>query len=812
MENRADIYGVGLLEKGKHLVRQISGGIQWAAVLVMGFLLSNVVLPGSVSPFGLAYSMAAPAAYRIPAIAGAAMGYLFHFAGKLGGFMENGFSGVAWRYLLGIPIALAVDRGCRALLGVKPSNTVHLTGVFGAAVLPWLAAGLFRRASVSDLVLAVCQGGMAAGACWLFQRAFQWMEVLPGPRTHSGASPRDRPEAADIVSVLLTGGLLFAALSRWCIGRVSVGRVLALAAVLVCSCRKTNSGLGAAAGVTAGVLAALCGPQRGLGSFPGETLPGIWGIGGLLAGMFAPLGRGFCCAAMLLGETASVFLFAQDERTYILLAEALAASVLFLMLPAKAVNLAVKWLGGDLPGDSPPVGELLLNRLRCAGAALADIARTTEAVSERLAERELPCSDSPDQIYRNTVLKVCRGCSNGMECWAERYSDSAEGMSRLHQLLQRQGGIAGPQEVSACFPRGCCQPGELAIQAERDFREHLAQKEKKRVSTRVRGVVTDQFEGLSMVMDGMEQQLRSLSRASPSLCGQLAQYCEKNRMDPFEINCYETASGRLTVELVLPFRRMERIDKADLAIALGEVCERDFDMPQVEAGQQDGAVRLRFRELPSFRLETGSAQLSVSGSRICGDSCSTFQDEENRAAMLISDGMGTGARAAMDSAMASGLFSRLLCAGIAPAAALKLVNGALLVKSDEESLATLDLANVDLYTGKAEFFKAGAAPTFLRRGGHAGSVEAASLPAGILNNVAFEHAAVALRDGDLIIMVSDGAVQNGADWIGLEAEQFEGKDVEEFAERLAKRARARMKDGKEDDITVLVGMLVRCDR
>lgn len=813
MEHRADIYGVGLLEKGKHFIKQVSGGIQWLTALIIGFLMSNVVLPGGLSPFGIAYSLAAPAVYRIPALAGAAAGYLFHYAGRLGGFMESGLSGIAWLYLCGLLLAWGVERGGR-MLGIRQTQTVRLTGVFAGAVVPSLTVGLFTRLSVNDIVLAVCQGGMASGACWLFHRAFRWTETKPD-RTRGKPSSRDRPESADVVSVILTGGLLFAALSSWCIGRVSVGRTLALAAVLLCSCRKSaSSGLGAAAGVTAGVLAALCGPQKGLGSFPAETLPGIWGIGGMLAGLFAPLGRGFCCAAMLLGEAASVFLLAEDERMYILLVEGLIASVVFLAIPVKAVNLAGKWLGGDAMGDAfgTPVGELLLTRLNSAKAALADIARTTEAVSERLMDRDIPLSDSPDQIYRNTVRKVCRRCPNGMECWAEHYSDTAEGMNRLHQLMQRAGGSAEVKDVSACFPRGCRQPEELSIQAERDFREYLAQKEKKRVSTRVRGVVTDQFEGLSMVMDGMEQQLRSLSRASPSLCRQVSRYCEKNRLDVSEISCYENAGGRLTIELALPFRRVERIDKADLAVALGEVCDRDFNMPQTLAGDQGTAVRLRFRELPSFRLETGSAQMSVSGSRICGDSCSAFQDEENHASMLVSDGMGTGARAAMDSAMASGLLSRLLCAGISPAAALKLVNGALLVKSEDESLATLDLVNVDLYTGKAEFFKAGAAPTFLRRGGHAGSVEAASLPAGILNNVQFEHAAIALRDGDLIVMVSDGAVQNGMEWLTEEVENYTGREPQEFADHLAECAKTRMKDGKEDDITIMVGMLVWCER
>ena len=59
--------------------------------------------------------------------------------------------------------------------------------------------------------------------------------------------------------------------------------------------------------------------------------------------------------------------------------------------------------------------------------------------------------------------------------------------------------------------------------------------------------------------------------------------------------------------------------------------------------------------------------------------------------MILSDGMGTGPRAALDSAMASGLMARLVKAGFGFQSALRLVNSSLLLKSRDESLATLDI-------------------------------------------------------------------------------------------------------------------------
>ncbi len=74
--------------------------------------------------------------------------------------------------------------------------------------------------------------------------------------------------------------------------------------------------------------------------------------------------------------------------------------------------------------------------------------------------------------------------------------------------------------------------------------------------------------------------------------------------------------------------------------------------------------------------------------------------------------MGSGGRAAVDGAMASGLISRLLQAGFRSDSALRMVNSALMVKSGDESIATVDIACLDLFSGHLDSLKAGAALPF----------------------------------------------------------------------------------------------------
>lgn len=131
----------------------------------------------------------------------------------------------------------------------------------------------------------------------------------------------------------------------------------------------------------------------------------------------------------------------------------------------------------------------------------------------------------------------------------------------------------------------------------------------------------------------------------------------------------------------------------------------------------------------AFQAELAIAQHVCNNGSLCGDHCTYFNDGLGRMVMIVSDGMGSGGRAAVDGAMAAGILAKLAKAGISFDCALRIVNSALLVKSGDESLATLDVARVDLFSGKAEFCKAGAAVSYVVRKGKIHRVDLPSLPA-----------------------------------------------------------------------------------
>ena len=166
--------------------------------------------------------------------------------------------------------------------------------------------------------------------------------------------------------------------------------------------------------------------------------------------------------------------------------------------------------------------------------------------------------------------------------------------------------------------------------------------------------------------------------------------------------------------------------------------------------------------------------------------------------------MGTGGRAAVDGTMTASMAHSLLKAGIGFESTLRMINSAMLAKGGEESLATLDIACIDLFTGETQLRKAGAAGTVLRRRTKAEYLEAKSVPVGILPEIRFARSEKHLESGDLLVMVSDGVTAAGTEWLCDLVSNFAEDDPQVLAEQIVDRAVHDRADGHEDDVSAMV--------
>lgn len=270
------------------------------------------------------------------------------------------------------------------------------------------------------------------------------------------------------------------------------------------------------------------------------------------------------------------------------------------------------------------------------------------------------------------------------------------------------------------------------------------------------------------------------------------------------VSCSEDGKGRLMVTAFAD-KIEEGINRVRLAAESGRACGCEFCIPSVF--KSGGGYIISFSQKAELRVRIGTVQQACGGNEFCGDFFEIFSDGHGRQIMVLSDGMGTGGHAAVDASMAAELFSSLVRSGLSFDCALRLVNAALMSKCEDESLSTLDVTCIDMYSGKVEFLKAGAAATFVRKGKKAAALELAALPAGILSGISFEKARSVLSPGDIIVMVSDGALCGSDEWILNTLRRFDGGSAQEFAEEIARRSEENRGDAAPDDLTVMCAIL-----
>ncbi len=739
------------------------------AVAVLAFLAARAPLLGSFAPFGISFAAGMPSPYILTAGVSAALGY---FAPVVGGggfrYFASLFAACAIRLLLNGIGSLKRLSAVSAVTAFAASLSTSLASVAGGAMPPTAAA--------VEAVLA------AAGGYFINRAAKAYENRQTGPSTEQ------------LACVIITLNIVLLGLYPINIGALSLGRMVAVATVLAVA-RYAHAAGGAIAGCVFAFFLML---SDGSASSAAICLC----AGGLLAGVFAPLGRIASSVSFILCSAISAFLSHSDVAAYLLLSESAFGAALFFMLPRTVSAQAGKLFSP--PADTPSLEGLkraVTMRLFFASQALADVSQTVSEVS-----KELKLINTPDfdWVIKNVKNDGCSGCSLRSYCWENKYDKMRDAVLTMSRLIKA--GEEHPADKAGDeFRERCLRPRRVENAVLRYYEEYSSRLAAEARIEEIRGVVSDQFSGIADMLYDLGEEFERYESFDSPLAAKIAAALRENDLHAADIAAKTDKFGRLSVEIRMLVPPATPINRMELLCIVEAVCGREFEPPTLSRVKSEAF--LSFSEKAAYNVAVGVSQLCCGDGAICGDAYTAFPDGRGRMILLLSDGMGTGGRAAVDGAMASGLMERLLRAGFGYDCALKIVNSSMLYKSSDETLATVDISCIDLYTGTAELLKAGAAPTVIRRSGRTGKAQSTSLPAGILREASFDRANVSLKAGDIILMMSDGATATGTDWICAELESFKDGSAQQLAERIAALARRRRDDGHDDDITVMAAIL-----
>jgi stage II sporulation protein E len=170
--------------------------------------------------------------------------------------------------------------------------------------------------------------------------------------------------------------------------------------------------------------------------------------------------------------------------------------------------------------------------------------------------------------------------------------------------------------------------------------------------------------------------------------------------------------------------------------------------------------------------------------------------------------MGVGTTAARISRAAVKLVEGMLTVGFDKNFALENLNSILLLATPEEEFATLDFLLFDRLSGEVELLKVGSAPTYVKKEREVQVIRSTALPVGIVPRVDPEYYRDYLGEGDLIVLVSDGAAalgsKGGEDWLLKALKRTEVSAAQPLCDYLLELAKIESNGEINDDLTIMV--------
>lgn len=167
-----------------------------------------------------------------------------------------------------------------------------------------------------------------------------------------------------------------------------------------------------------------------------------------------------------------------------------------------------------------------------------------------------------------------------------------------------------------------------------------------------------------------------------------------------------------------------------------------------------------FVEEDRFRILSGVSRINKGKERYNGDNFLMSHPDCGKAIAAIADGMGCGKRAFIESRMVIELIENCIKAGFDEKAALELVNSAYIAGGGMGNPVTVDMSIIDCQTAYMHCIKLGAVSTFIKRESCVEIIKSTTLPIGVLEKVDYDCTTKKLYDGDYVVMVSDGILDN----------------------------------------------------
>ncbi|WP_315122348.1 stage II sporulation protein E [uncultured Clostridium sp.] len=582
---------------------------------------------------------------------------------------------------------------------------------------------------------------------------------------------------------------------------LSIRNIIALTFIVMIGYVKDSSA-GGACGVALGAII-------GISTNNMVAFIGTYGICGLMAGIFKETGKWVSGIAYIV--MFSILKLYSDIGVQFQIGEALVALAIFYLIPLKLYKKMEIELDWQLKGENLKenyihnVKEIFNEGLTDFSQVLLDMRKTLENLADN---DKLRMKTKSSVLIQNLADRVCTNCDMRNICWKRESYYTYSAFSEL---------IEGYEECKGYIPkeleRKCVKRSYLIENTKDIMKNHIIDEMWRKSLSECREYLATQVGNIAYSVDEMARNIDVDVQFDKYTEKDLRRVLNKNNIKYKNIFCYNNKKDKLVIKLSLNVCGGKHRCIKEVLPLINSVTGKVMCVSN-EGCNIDTCTKtcsLTLEETPKYHISSYVGRVCKDGEKLNGDSYAYDKMRDGTYVTLISDGMGSGPEACQESGAAVELIEKFLKAGFTEINAINTVNSLMTIKfSEDEKFSTVDLNSIDLYTGQANFMKVGAVPSFIKSKDKVEVIKSKTLPIGVLDKVDVDIIKKQVRNGDILVMLSDGILDYNneeagkVDWLLKYLQESKYNNPEELCQDIICRVKELSNGKVKDDMTVIV--------
>lgn len=773
-------------ENVKNNMKIEASSIGLIMAMVAGLLISRVYLDMTfgvvqvLAPFGLAYLIAITnyeKKYILSSSLGVIVGYITLFN------KVNNFSA----YII---ISTIVTIISMSKLNKKARNIASFITVFSGLFIYGVLVGS------SDIILhfigAISVTALVFPIYYVVSYTLKCIEEINTQHFFS---------IDEIVSIELFICLLIVGIGTLSINDISFRNITAILFIVVLAFI-SDTNMGAGAGITMGII---------LGFATGNLMESIaiYGACGLVAGIFRESGKLFTALSFnIIFVIVTLYSGVFNNISFI---EALVGTGIFLLIPKKIYNkisLEInkdKKVGHFSEVRFAEIKDELTERLRDFTEVLSIMGKS---LNNLVGNDKLAIKNKGNALVENLSDRTCSDCDMRYMCWKRELHQTYNAFSDLIRNYENNSG-SFPHELE----KKCIKKYALVKNLEDIMNIYMVNETLKSRLGEGRKILSNHINNMSVtiseIVDEFGNELHLCTDVEKSIKKSLLKY----GINFGSLICYNDKNGRIKIKMQMENCMGSQACIKTVLPIISETIGKNMSIGSegCNINSKNNMCEIVIEEAPKYHINSHVAVATKEGEKFTGDSYSYGRTKDGNYITVISDGMGSGPEAGLESKVSVEIIEKFMEVGFDEKIAIDAVNAIMSIKfSEDEKFSTLDMNKIDLYTGNAKFMKVGAIESFIKRGNKVEVINSNTLPFGVLEEPDVDTVEKQVGNGDVIVSISDGILDVKNDgsfdttWLIEFLKNTKYRQPKDLSIAILEKAKELSGGKAKDDMTVVV--------